>query len=258
MKINPLTQIDFYKADHRRQYPEGTTLVYSNFTPRSDKLAPVLSDYWDGKITFYGLQGFIKWFLIDSWNEGFFDLPKDEVVATYKRRMDSSLGCGAIDIKHIEDLHDLGYLPLKIRALPEGAQVGMKVPVFTIENTLPEFFWLTNYLESVISTEVWKPCTTATIALQYKKILTKFALETGAPLDFIPVQCHDFSFRGLSGMHDAHSSASGHLLSFVGTDSVPAIDYLEDYYNANSEAELVGCSIPATEHSVMCMGGKGR
>jgi len=256
MKINPLTQIDFYKADHRRQYPDGTTLVYSNFTPRSDKLAPILEEFWDGKITFYGLQGFCKWFLIDLWNAEFFNKPKDIVVKKYKRRMDTSLGVDAIDIAHIEALHDLGYLPVKIKALPEGSQVGMKVPVFTIENTLPEFFWLTNYLESVMSTEIWKPCTTATIAFQYKKLLTSYAVATGAPLDFVPIQCHDFSLRGLSGLHDAHSSASGHLLSFVGTDSIPAIDYLEEYYNADCEKELVGCSVPATEHSVMCMGGQ--
>jgi len=256
MKINPLTQIDFYKADHKSQYPDGTTLVYSNFTPRSDHLASKLKDYWKGEITWYGLQGFCKWFLIDLWNEEFFNKPKAEVVAKYKRRMDTSLGEGAIAMDHIEALHDLGYLPIKIKSLPEGSQVPIKVPVFTIENTLPEFFWLTNYLESVMSTEIWKPCTTATIAFQYKRLLMDYAKKTGAPLDLVPIQCHDFSLRGLSGMHDAHASASGHLLSFVGTDSIPAIDYLEDYYNADCEKEIIGISVPATEHSVMCMDGQ--
>lgn len=256
MKINPLTQIDFYKADHKSQYPDGTTLVYSNFTPRSDHLASKLEDYWKGEITWYGLQGFCKWFLTDLWNKEFFDKPKDEVVAQYKRRMDTSLGEGAVAIDHIEALHDLGYLPIKIKSLPEGSQVPIKVPVFTIENTLPEFFWLTNYLESVMSTEIWKPCTTATIAFQYKRLLMDYAKKTGAPLDLVPIQCHDFSLRGLSGMNDAHASASGHLLSFVGTDSIPAIDYLEDYYNADCEKEIIGISVPATEHSVMCMDGQ--
>lgn len=255
MKVNPLTQIDFYKAGHRSQYPEGTTLVYSNFTPRSDKLAPILPDYWDGKLTFFGLQGFMTWFLIDTWNERFFSQPRHEVVAVYKRRMNAALGPDAISMDHIEALHDLGYLPIRIMALPEGAQVPMKVPTFTIENTLPEFFWITNYLETVISAEVWKPCTTATLAYQYKKLLTDYAIQTGASLDFVPVQGHDFSFRGLSGLHDAHSSSAGHLLSFIGTDSIPAIDYLENYYNANADEEMIGCSVPATEHSVMCMGG---
>ena len=254
-KINPLTQIDFYKADHRRQYPEGTTLVYSNFTPRSSRLARTIEEYYDDKVVFFGLQGFIKWFLIDTWNSEFFEKDKGEVVAAYKRRMDTSLGPDAIAIEHIEDLYDLGYLPIKIKALPEGSRTDSRIPVFTIENTLPDFFWLTNYLESVMSAEIWKPCTTATISNEYRKIMTKWAEETGAPIEFVQFQGHDFSFRGMSGMHDAAASGAGHLLPFVGTDSIPAIDYLENYYNANAENEMIGTSVPATEHSVMCMGG---
>jgi len=255
-KINPLTQIDFYKADHRRQYPDNTTLVYSNFTPRSARLANVIEKDYDGKVVFYGLQGFAKWFLIDTWNSEFFLKDKATVVAAYKRRMDTSLGPDAISVEHIEALHDLQYLPIKIKALPEGSRVDIKVPVFTIENTIPEFFWLTNYLESVMSAEIWKSCTTATLAFEYRKLLTKWAEKTGAPLDFIQFQGHDFSFRGVGGMVDAAISGSGHLLSFTGTDTIPAIDYLENYYNADAEKELVGTSVPATEHSVMCMGGK--
>lgn len=255
MRINPLNCIDFYKADHRRQYPEGTTKVYSNFTPRSARLAN-LGDNYDDKVVFFGLQGFVQWFLKETWTMEFFAKPKERVVREYKRRMDTSLGPGAIDTKHIEDLHDLGYLPIRIKAVPEGSRVNIKVPVLTIENTLPEFFWLTNYLESVLSAELWKPTTNATIAYEYKKLLTKAAEETGAPIEFVPIQGHDFSFRGLSGVHDAASSGAGHLLSFVGTDTVPAIDYLEDYYYADADNELIGCSVPATEHSVMCMGTK--
>lgn len=256
MKINPLSAIDFYKAGHISQYPVGTEIVYSTWTPRSDKLANVLPSIWDGKMVWAGLQGFNKWFLIDSWNSEFFNKPKTSVVKRYKRRLDNALGLGAVSIKHIEELHDLGYLPVRIKALPEGSRVGMKVSPMTIVNTLPQFFWLTNYLESVMSAELWKTCTTATIADQYKKIVTKYAIKTGSPIDFCELQCHDFSFRGMSGVHDAASSGVGHLLSFVGTDTVPAIDYLEDYYNADSDNELVGCSVPASEHSVMCMGTK--
>ena len=116
IKINPLNAIDFYKADHRRQYPVGTEYVYANFTPRSSRLAKMLPDF-DDKIVFFGLQGFIKHFLIETWNEGFFNQPKAKVVAAYKRRMDNSLGEGAVPVEHIEALHDLGYLPLKIKAL---------------------------------------------------------------------------------------------------------------------------------------------
>ena len=254
MKQNPLTAIDFYKADHRRQYPERTTLVYSNLTPRSDKLSPIPAHLYDGTVVSFGLQFFIKDFLIDTWNDGFFTKPKAEVVAAYKRRMDTSLGAGAIPIDHIEALHDLGYLPICIKALPEGTRSPIKVPVLVIYNTHPDFFWLTNYLETVLSCYLWKPMTSATIAAHYRTLLERYAEETGADKGFIPFQGHDFSFRGLSGVVDAALSGAAHLTSFVGTDTVAAIDLVEDFYNGDAEQELIGCSVPATEHSVMCMG----
>lgn len=252
IKINPLNAIDFYKADHRRQYPVGTEYVYANFTPRSSRLAKMLPDF-DDKIVFFGLQGFIKHFLIETWNEGFFNQPKAKVVTAYKRRMDNSLGEGAVPVEHIEALHDLGYLPLKIKALEEGSRVNIKVPVLTIINTDPNFFWLTNYIETVLSAELWKSCTTSTIAYEYKRLLTQYAEKTGVPLDFVAVQGHDFSSRGMSGIYDAAQSGVGHLTSFIGTDSVASIDYAEEYYNATG---IVGVSVPATEHSVMCMGSE--
>ena len=177
MKINPLTAIDFYKADHRRQYPDGTEYVYSNFTPRSSRLAPVIDGY-DDKIVFFGLQGFIKNFLMETWNEAFFARPKKEVVEDYKARMDTALGKDTIPTDHIEALHDLGYLPIKIKALPEGSRVNIKVPVFTLINTKPEFFWLTNYLETSMSAGLWKSCATATIAYEYKRLLKAAAIKT--------------------------------------------------------------------------------
>lgn len=250
MNINPLMLIDFYKADHRRQYPEGTELVYSNFTPRKFR------DGLSQELVFFGLQYFIKEYLVKQWNEGFFKQPKEKMLADYKRRMDNALGKDSISVEHIAQLHDLGYLPLIIKALPEGTVIGPKIPVLTIQNTKPEFFWLTNYLESLMSAILWKPCTSATTAFQYRKRFNSYAEDTvgGTDLDFVYWQGHDFSFRGMSGIEDACISAAGHLLSFYGTDTVPAIDFLEQYYNANSDAEMVGGSVPATEHSVMCMG----
>jgi nicotinamide phosphoribosyltransferase len=254
MYTNPLTAIDFYKADHRRQYPEGTTEVYANFTPRSSRLGKVLTSHYDHKIVFFGLQYFLQDFLINAWNMHFFQKPKQDVLAYYKRRMDTALGKDAIEVSHIAALHDLGYLPLKVKALPEGSRVPIGVPVLTIMNTHPDFFWITNYIETIISSYVWKPCTSASTAFEYKKLLTDYAIKTGAPKEIIPFQAHDFSFRGMSGLQDAAISGAGHLTSFVGTDSVPSIDLLEDYYQANADIELVGCSVSATEHSVMCMG----
>lgn len=255
MRFNPLTCIDFYKSDHRKQYPTGTNLVYSNFTPRSDKLARKGSMY-DGKIVFFGLQYFVKSFLIETFNTEFFQKPKEEVVTRYKRRLDNALGKDAVAVDHIEALHDLGYLPLEIRALPEGALVPIKCPVLTIHNTLPEFFWLTNYLESVMSCMLWQPTTSATTARQYRLLLDKYIDETGGDKFFVNFQAHDFSFRGMSGIESAALSGAGHAIFFNGSDTVPAIDLLENYYGADSDKELILCSVPATEHSVMCMGSK--
>ncbi len=252
MKINPLMLIDFYKADHRRQYPEGTELVYSNFTPRKSRQTE------NENLVFFGLQYFVKEYLMKQWNEGFFNLPKEKVMADYKRRMDNALGKDSIPVEHIAKLHDLGYLPLVVKGLPEGTIVNPKIPVVTVYNTQPEFFWLTNYLESLMSAILWKPSTSATTAFQYRKVFSQYAKDTVGEndLDFVYWQGHDFSFRGMSGIEDACISAAGHLLSFYGTDTVPAIDFHELYYQGNSDRELIGGSVPATEHSVMCMGTK--
>ena len=253
MIINPLTAIDFYKADHRNQYPKGTTEVYSNLTPRSRRLANVLDDF-DDQVVVFGLQYFIKHFLQQSWYQYFFNQPKDKVVKAYQRRMDNALGKGAITVEHIEALHDLGYLPLKIKSIAEGERVSIGVPILTVVNTHPDFFWLTNYIETVMSCYLWKPMTAATTAFEYKRLLTKMALKTGSDLDFIPFQAHDFSFRGLSSLQDSGATGAAHLTSFWGTDTITAIDFCEDYYLADSETQPVGFSVPATEHSVMCMG----
>lgn len=254
MQINPLHAIDFYKVSHKDQYPEGTELVYSNFTPRSSKLSNLPEGYRDG-IVFFGLQYFIYDHLINDWNDNFFNKPKEEVVQNYARRLRNALGTEP-DVSHIESLHDLGYLPLEIRSLNEGSYVPIGVPVLTIKNTIPEFFWLTNYLESVMSDVLWKPCTSATTARYYRKLCEDYANQTCDNYDHLPFQCHDFSFRGMSGIVDGALSGAGHLLSFSGTDTVLSIDLLEDYYYADSDHQLVGASVPATEHSVMCMGGK--
>lgn len=253
--INPLFNIDFYKAGHRQQYPEGTEMVYSNFTPRSSRLFNG-SKYFDDKVVVFGIQAFIEEFLISEWDAYFFSEKKEDVVAEYKALMDASLGPDAIPVDHVEALHDLGYLPLEIRALPEGTRAPMKVPVLTIRNTIPEFFWLVNYLESVMSAELWGPMTSATIAFEYKRILTQAAIDTGAPVDFVPLQAHDFSFRGMSSRETAMKMGMGHLTSFIGTDTVPAIAYAKDIYGTTDENDPIGVSVPATEHSVMCMGTK--
>lgn len=246
--LNPLTMIDFYKADHRNQYPDGTELVFTNFTARHAR-DPLVKFHVN-----FGLQPYVKSYLIDQWNEGFFNLPKDQVVDAYRRRM-TNAGI-AITFEHIEALHDLGYLPVEIWALPEGARVPIGVANLVMWNTHPDFFWLTNYLETSLSASLWMPMNSATISDRYRQVLDHAAEVSGGAPEFVDWQGHDFSFRGMAGFEAARLSGAGHLLSFTGTDTVTAIDFLEEFYNANSDEELVGGSVPATEHSVMCMGSQ--
>ncbi|MBK7130427.1 MAG: nicotinate phosphoribosyltransferase [Crocinitomicaceae bacterium] len=245
---NPLLLTDGYKVDHRRQYPEGTTLVYSNWTPRKSRIENI------DEVVFFGLQYFIKKYILEDFENHFFKQPKSKIISEYNRRINNYLGENQVGTKHIEALHDLGYIPMVIKALPEGVSVPLRVPIFTIYNTHPDFFWLTNYFETLLSAVIWMPCTSATIARQYRKILDQYAHETSSSPEFVNWQGHDFSMRGMAGIEAALTSAAGHLLSFTGTDTIPAIDFLEKYYNASSDHELIGGSVAATEHSVMCMG----
>lgn len=249
----PFNLADFYKTGHPSMYPRETTRLVANFTPRSSKYAPVLPQLFDNKVVWAGLQGFISEYLVDLFTKEFFDKPKAQAIRKFKRRMDTALGQDAVPAERLEALHELGYLPLEIRSLPEGSRVNVKVPPVLFINTHPAFPWVSTYFETIFSCENWKPSTVATIAFEFRKLLTYFAKVTGAPEEFVDWQGHDFSMRGMSGVHDAMRCGTGHLLSFTGTDTIPAIDYAEDFYGADADKELVGGSIPATEHSVMTL-----
>ena len=244
---NPILLIDGYKLDHRRQYPPGTEYVYANWTPRAARDPEVK------EAVFFGLQYFLDRYLNDEiggrWMYG---QTHSAVAHHYKRRVDGYLGPNEIGTDHIVELHKLGYLPLDIRALPEGTLCPMGVPMLTIENTHKDFFWLPNYLETLLSNILWLPCTSATTAYRYRKLLDTAALVTGGDPAFVSWQGHDFSYRGLCGLEAAMLSGAGHLLSFTGTDTIPALDFIEEYYGT----ENAGGSVAATEHSVMCAGGQ--
>ena len=245
-KTHPMLLADFYKVSHREQYPEGTELVYSTWTPRISRIKNI------DKVVAFGFQAFVKEYLVTYFNDNFFSIEKDEIVSEYKRVISNTLGVKDPDASHIEALHDLGYLPVKIKAVKEGTLVPIRVPMLTIENTVPEFFWVTNYLETLMSNYLWMPTTSATIAFEYKKILTRFAQETNGDISGVGFQGHDFSMRGMGSVESSKTSSAGHLVSFVGTDTIPAITFVEDLYNADITKELVGTSISATEHSVSC------
>jgi len=249
MRINPLLLADFYKVGHVFQYPKGTTKVYSNFTPRRSRMEGV------NKVVFFGLQYFLKEYLQRIFSENFFCLSEELAVKSYSRIVKNSLGVDLPTYDHIRQLYRCGYLPLSIKALPEGTLVPIGVPCLTVTNTKPEFYWLPNFIETMLSSCLWQACTSATIAHQYKKLLDGHAELTGIPKEFVQWQGHDFSFRGMGSPESALLSGMGHLLSFSGTDTIPAIVALEEYYCADVTKELVGGSVPATEHSVMSCGG---
>jgi nicotinamide phosphoribosyltransferase len=246
--MNPLFLTDGYKTGHHQQYPKGTTLVYSNFTPRSNKHAPKGCD----QLVSFGQQMVMKQ-IHEAFEKDFFSRPKDEVCGEMKRELSMYLNTD-YDVSHFEALHDLGYLPINVKVIKEGSLVPMKVPVLTIYNTYPDFYWITNYLETIISNLLWKPMTSATIAQTYRKLFKSWQEKTDSEKAwFVDWQAHDFSMRGLDSVDATISSGLGHLTSFLGSDSLPAIYGARKYYN---ETEFVAGSVNATEHSVMCAGSK--
>lgn len=249
MKLRASSATDAYKLGHRAMMRKGTSFLSSNFTPRSLRLFKG-SPLFDGKMVVFGGQGFASEFLLETFNESFFNLPKEVAVSRYERRCRNMMGEGVIPSDGFALLHDLGYLPLIVRALPEGSRVSMKVPTMILNNTHPDFGWLVNYIEPTLSNSNWKTSLNATIAYEYRRVFEHFAKLTGSAIEGVQWQGHDFSSRGMSGPEDAARSGAAHLLSFTGSDTVSAIDYLEDYYHADSDNELIAGSVPATEHSI--------
>jgi nicotinamide phosphoribosyltransferase len=244
--MDALTLIDGYKLDHRRQYPVKTEYVYSNWTPRGSRIEGI------DRVTFFGLQYFLEEYLGRMWDE-FFNGDIDEIADRYARRVDGYLGPNDVGTQHIRDLHALGYLPLEFRAVPEGSSVPLRVPMLTVENTHPDFGWLVNYMETLMSNVLWMPSTSATVAKRMRGLLNERAVKSGATVEDVNFQGHDFSFRGMSGLEAACLSGAAHLISFQGTDTIPAIDFIEKYYPTDS---FIAGSVAATEHSVMCAGGQ--
>jgi nicotinamide phosphoribosyltransferase len=241
--MNPMLLTDGYKLGHKSETPEGTTLTFSNLTPRGSRIGTTYA-MW------FGLQYAVKEYLITRFNEDFFDRPKDEVMEEIDGTIASYLGPG-FDTSHIAALHDLGYLPVRIKALPEGSKVPLRTPVMTVHNTHDDFFWLTNYIETLLSSLLWMPSTSLTTAYMYRQTFNEFAEKTGST-DFVDFQGHDFSFRGFSSPESAILSGMAFLTCFKGTDCIPALPALVKYYNA-SFSDSIGHSVPATEHALACL-----
>jgi nicotinamide phosphoribosyltransferase len=227
-------------------YPEGLEFVQSNYTNRKSRVEGI------NHVVQFGLQAWLKDLQEDY--ERFFASDKAAVVKEYKDNVSTFVNPG-FSLEMIEDLHDLGYLPLRFSAVAEGTLVPIKVPSVIIESTHDDFAWLVNYVESDLSAGIWHPSSVATIAWSLRRVFEKAARETGGAIEAVDFQLHDFSYRGQVNRQAAMSSGAAHLLSFYGSDAVPAVPWV-NYYYPGEENGLIAASVPATEHSVMCAGGK--
>lgn len=250
-KLNPMLLVDFYKCSHAELYEQNGSKIYATWTPRKSRIDGV------DEVVVFGLQSFIKQWFIEYFDAEFFNKPIEEVLDNYFEVIRNCINSEGLGEKRIRDLHSLGYLPLRIDALEEGTLCPIRVPMFTIENTLPEFFWLTNFVESFMSSELWAGMTSATLALQYRKILDKWAERTCDDNSHVDYQAHDFSLRGMNTIGASLVSGAGHLLSFKGTDTVPVIPWLQYYYGADIKTGFAS-SVPATEHSIMEFNSVGK
>lgn len=241
--MNSLLLTDSYKISHHYMYPEGTEFVYSNMTARSDKYAPAYSK--DGIISFYQ-QATMK-IIHRHFQENFFKKSKEEVISEIKRDLSAHVG-NEYNVTHFEALHDLGYLPLKVKALPEGMFVPIKIPFLTLTNTHKDFYWLVNYLETIISNTIWHPITVATIIKGFVDIGHSWYEKNDKDSKWFLDYCfHNFAMRGMSGLDAAIATGLAFAIHSKGSDSLPVIHAARDLYGAT---DCTIYSLPATEHAV--------
>ena len=248
-KLNPMLMTDFYKTIHHLAYIPKLDYLVSYWTPRMTRIDGV------EKVVSFGQQAMVKEYLINLFNDNFFNRDWEEVKAEYEELISNTMTVQASDTTEMKRLHDLGYLPIRIKSVAEGERVNIKTPMFEVTNTVKGFGWLVNYLETYMSVNIWFPMTTATIAYEYRKIVNKYfekTVENGIPA----TACGDFSMRGMTSPESAMKASAGHLTSFTGTATIPSIVWLEQYYNCDSRKEVVGKGVPSTEHSVMSSYGR--
>jgi nicotinamide phosphoribosyltransferase len=239
---NSLFYTDGYKIGHKKMLAPGTQFLYGTDIPRSFKRAP------KGIKKAVSLGQRMAWmWLRDQFKENFFALSLEEAMEFAK---DMSMYLGAeYDGSHFEALHKLGYLPIRAKALPEGIETANNIPHMTFINTVKGFAWLTLYLETIISALSWKPSTSATLALQYRRNAVKWVMKTDPSNKFlINFLCHDFSARGLDPWN-MMASGLGHASSFLGSDSIIVIPAARYYYNEPKDQVAI-FSVNASEHSV--------
>ena len=231
---NIILNTDSYKVSMFKQYPAGTTGVYSYIESRGGR--------YDSTLMF-GLQAFIKEYLLEPITQADIDVA-DEILTAHGEPFNRA------GWQYILDTHK-GYLPVVIRAVPEGTVVPVKNVLATIENTDPECFWLTTYLETALLRAVWYPTTVATQSYTIKRVILDYLEKTGDP-SLIDFKLHDFGARGVSSMESAGIGGAAHLVNFMGSDTITGVLFAREYYNAG----IAGFSIPAAEHSTITSWGR--
>lgn len=248
MIIYPELNIDQYKISHKPGYPKGTTNTLSTWTPRGSKIAGV------NEVVVAGHQVLFVDVLINDWNKNFFQVPKTEVMERYIAYCKGTLFQANPDASHIEALHDLGYLPLEIRALDEGTIVPLRTPTMTFRATKDEFFWLPTYLETQMSNTLWPVYTAATLSHESRKNVDYYGMKTVGELSMSPWLSHNFSARGMMGGMASALVDVGHLMSFFGSDTVAGTMLAEQVYKVNVRNFLISGSVNALEHSTQMAG----
>jgi len=231
---NIILNTDSYKASMFKQYPMGTTGVYSYIESRGGKY---------DETVFFGLQAFIKEYLLEPITQTDIDIA-DEIWTAHGEPFNRS------GWQYILDNH-AGYLPVVIRAVPEGTVVPVKNVLATIENTDPQCYWLTTWLETALLRAIWYPTTVASNSYESKKIILKYLEKNGDPTT-IDFKLHDFGARGVSSLESAGIGGAAHLVNFMGSDTISGVLYAREYYNAG----IAGFSIPAAEHSTITSWGR--
>ena len=245
IKTNAMLLADTYKFCHPLQYNPGLTKLYSYWTPRKSMLKTC------DKMIFFGLQAFIQEFLVDYFKENFFDREINDVVSEYEKYMKVQLPNGGYATTNIIDLHLLGYLPLQIRAIPEGTSVNMGIPCIEVTNTHDGFAWLVQWVECILQAELWKTCNHATISKMYLELAKEFYGETCDENEDPKMAMSDFGMRGMSCTNEACRCSAAWLTCFNKTSTVPALPYIDKYYDADVTNTKIGMGAVSTEHSVM-------
>lgn len=232
--FNILLATDSYKATHWKQYPPKTEHVYSYFESRGGEF-----DY----TVFFGLQYFLKRYLEGIVVTKQYISEAEEIISQHVGHFNRE------GWDYIRKEHE-GRLPVRIKAVPEGTKVPTGNVLMTIENTDPNCYWLTNYLETML-VQVWYPTTVATLSNHVRGRILRYLEANGSPEE-IDFKFHDFGYRGVSSQESAGLGGAAHLVNFKGTDTMAAIMLLREYYRS----ECAGFSIPASEHSTITSWGQ--